>query len=425
MSAMTELLDHDVVVIGAGAAGIAAGLRLAASPLKFLLLEARPRLGGRALTSTAAGYPLDLGCGWLHSADRNPWTSRLAAAGFTIDKTAPGWGDQSLDPGFGAEDQQAFGAAWEAFDEALAAVDSAAPDRPAADLLAPGDRFNALIGAIGTYISGAELDKVSALDLARYADTGVNWRVREGYGAGIVSEALRGNGLPVKLGCHVSRIEHAGRELRVVTGAGTLRAKAVVITVPPNLLVEGKLVFDPPLPDKLAAAAGLPLGLADKLVLKLAGPQGLLQDLPQDGHLFGRTDRVATASYHLRPFGRDLIEAYFAGNLAADLETEESAGFFAFAAEELARIFGSDFRARLSPLIHTAWGRDPYARGAYSYAVPGAADNRARLATPVDGRLFFAGEACSPDDFSTAHGAYLTGIAAAEAAMAACGNLAG
>ena len=152
MSAMTELLDQDVVVIGAGAAGIAAGLSLAASPLKFLLLEARPRLGGRALTSTAAGHPLDLGCGWLHSADHNPWTSRLAAAGFTIDKTAPGWGDQSLDPAFGAQDQQAFGAAWEAFDEALDAVDSTAPDRPAAGLLAPGGRFNALIGAIGTYI---------------------------------------------------------------------------------------------------------------------------------------------------------------------------------------------------------------------------------------------------------------------------------
>lgn len=416
MSAMTELLDQDVVVIGAGAAGIAAGLRLAASSLKFLLLEARPRLGGRAFTSTAAGYPLDLGCGWLHSADRNPWTSRLAAAGFTIVKMAPSWRDQSLDPDFGTEDQQAFGAAWEAFDEALAAVEGAAPDRPAADLLAPGGRFNALIGAIGTYISGAELDKVSALDLARYADTGINWRVREGYGAGIVSEALRGKGLPVKLGCHVSRIERGGRELRVVTGAGTLRAKAVIITVPPNLLLEGRLVVDPPLPDKLAAAAGLPLGLADKLVLKLAAPQ----DLPQDGHLFGRTDRTATASYHLRPFGRDLIEAYFAGALAADLEKEQSAGFFAFAAEELARVFGSDFRGRLSPVIHTAWGRDPYAQGAYSYAMPGAAENRARLAAPVDGRLFFAGEACSPDDFSTAHGAYLTGIAAAEAAIAAC-----
>ena len=66
--------DFDIVVIGAGAAGLAAGKRLAASGLSFTILEARERIGGRAQMRVASGFPLDLGCGWLHSADRNPWT---------------------------------------------------------------------------------------------------------------------------------------------------------------------------------------------------------------------------------------------------------------------------------------------------------------------------------------------------------------
>jgi monoamine oxidase len=416
MSQTSEILDHDVVVIGAGAAGIAAGLRLAQSQLRFLIIEGRSRMGGRAATMIVGGYPLDLGCGWLHSADRNPWTVRLAESGFSIDKTPPGWQGQSLDLGFSPQDQEAFGEAWGAFYARLAAAEDEPHDKPAACLLEPGGRFNALLNAISTYVSGVELERLSMRDMLRYADSDVNWRVVEGYGAGIVAQATdaRRRALPVKLGCHVSRIDHSGPDLRIVTSSGTLRARVVIVTVPPNLLLLEKLVFDPPLPEKSAAAEGLPLGLADKLFLRIDEPDFL----PKDGHLIGRTDRVATAGYQLRPFGRDLIEAYFGGSLARTLENAGEAGFFAFACDELANLFGSEIRCRLHPLVHTSWGEDPYACGAYSYAVPGQADARAKLAAAVEDRIYFAGEACSTQDFSTAHGAYLTGTKAAEDAVA-------
>jgi monoamine oxidase len=71
----------------------------------------------------------------------------------------------------------------------------------------------------------------------------------------------------------------------------------------------------------------------------------------------------------------------------------------------------------MAPLAATAWLQDPWSRGSYSFALPGHADDRARLAAPVDDRLFFAGEACSPNFFSTAHGAWMSGVAAAEAAL--------
>jgi monoamine oxidase len=121
----------------------------------------------------------------------------------------------------------------------------------------------------------------------------------------------------------------------------------------------------------------------------------------------------------LRPFGRPHIEVYFGGRLPRELESQGDDALFHFAASELAQLFGNDFARRLKPIGLHRWGVDPYARGAYSFALPGCADGRAVLAEPVDNRLFFAGEACSPHDFSTAHGALQTGVAAANAVIAA------
>jgi monoamine oxidase len=168
----------------------------------------------------------------------------------------------------------------------------------------------------------------------------------------------------------------------------------------------------------MAAAEALPLGLANKLVMALDEPD----IFPSDGHLLGNPARSATASYHLRPFGRPLIEGFFGGQLARDLEAEGPDAFFDFAANELAALAGASIRKRLRPLSQTRWDADPFARGSYSYALPGHADTRARLAEPVGQRLFFAGEACSPDSFSTAHGAYLSGVLAAGQVIANLGS---
>jgi monoamine oxidase len=121
----------------------------------------------------------------------------------------------------------------------------------------------------------------------------------------------------------------------------------------------------------------------------------------------------------VRPFGRAQIEAYFGGRLAAELEAAGDFAFTDFAIGELVGLLGSNFSRRVKPLNLHRWGVDPFSRGSYSYALPGKADCRAELAAPVDDRLFFAGEACSRNDYSTAHGAYLTGVAAAEGAIAA------
>src|SRR5689334_12872417 len=104
-------MKHDVVVIGGGAAGIAAARRLHEARADVLLVEASGRLGGRAHSVQVRGETLDLGCAWLHSADRNPWTRIALAEGFQIDRTAPGWTEQWQDLGFPKDQHEAFSTA--------------------------------------------------------------------------------------------------------------------------------------------------------------------------------------------------------------------------------------------------------------------------------------------------------------------------
>lgn len=411
--------EVDVAVIGAGAAGIAAGRRIAAAGLSLQVIEARDRLGGRAFTHVdRRGGAVDLGCGWLHSADRNPWVETIERDGREVVRGPTPWTRPMLEAGFPAAEQEAFRDASEAFRRRLAYWAGEAgegDDRPVSDFLDPASRWNGLIGAVSTYVSGAEPGLVSARDLAAYRDTGENWRVKGGYGAAI---AGHGAGLPVAFGAAATRIDHSGRLIRIETPRGTVSARAVIVCLPSALIAEGAVAFAPDLPEKRAAAGGLPLGLADKLYLLLDRPEAF----EPETRVFGRTDRTATAAYHFRPLGSPVVEAYFGGACAAALERGGERAFADFAIGELAGVFGEAIRAGLTPLPMHLWASDPLARGSYSYATPGRAGDRAALAAPVDGRLFFAGEACSERDYSTAHGAFRTGVAAADAALAALGR---
>jgi monoamine oxidase len=409
-----SMSETEVVVVGGGAAGVAATRRLHDAGVPCLLVEARSRLGGRAFTFHTRDHgPIDLGCGWLHSADRNPWVAIAQARGRTIDKSAPPWSKRSDPRGFSFQDQAAFSEVFGAFYERLEAADLHEDrDAIAASFLEQDNRWNGLINAASTYISGAYLDQLSALDLRRYDGNEINWRVPDGYGTLVSAHA---GSAPVVFDSPVRRIDHSGKRVRVETAKGIITADAVIVTLPTTVLAEEAVTFFPALPEKVNAAAGLPLGHDDKLFVSLTNAE----EFATDSRIFVRTDRAETPAYQFRPLGRPQIEVYFGGPLAASLEGEGDAAFFELTRDELASLLGNDFRQRIAPLGIHRWGTDEYARGAYSYATPGNAGARRILAAPVDGRLFFAGEACSANDFSTAHGAYLTGLAAADAAMAA------
>ena len=403
----------DVVVVGAGAAGIAAGRALRRRGLSFLVLEGRDRLGGRAHTDRCGTpYALDLGCEWLHSADRNVLAGVATDHGFALDKSEPPWRRRSAQPGFGAAEQAAFGAEQEAFyarlEDAADEVRRTGHDRPASALLDPAARWNGLTDAVSTYYNGAPLDRVSVLDFDRYVDTDVNWRVKDGYGAMI---AALGADLPVRFGCRVTGVDCTGHGVRVETAEGAVEAAAVIVTVPTNVLASGAIRFAPTLDDHMQAASHLPLGVADKVFFTLDGAGAF----EPDTRVIGAPKRRDSGSYTLRSGGRPLLEGYFGGDYARHLEAGGLAAFVSAAREEITAALGRDIGASLAPVVATSWARDLLALGSYSHALVGHADARAALATPVDDRLLFAGEATSKHFFSTAHGAFEEGARAARA----------
>ncbi|PAX09637.1 flavin monoamine oxidase family protein [Sphingomonas lenta] len=403
-------MNGSTVVIGGGAAGIAAARTLHVAGCDVLLVEASDRLGGRArsLPLPELGATVDLGCGWLHSGGRNPWVGIAEASDFTVDRSPANWDQQWRDLDFSPEEREAFGTAWDYFERAaLDARDG--PDRPLSDFLAEDEPWRPLIDAISGYVNGAPLARVSLHDWAAYeeAATEDNWTVRESYGTLVASHAA---GVPTRLNTPVTRIDHCSRALRLDTPAGTIEADRVIVAVPTPVLASGALAFDPPLPDKQQAADDLPLGLADKVFLAVDRAEWSANQ-----HLIGNPHSACTASHRLSPFGWPVIESFFGGDCAEALEGGDAA---AFAIDELVALLGSGWRDRLRPIATTRWRREPFIRGSYSHARVGCATSRATLAEPVDDRIFFAGEACSTQDFSTAHGAYATGVAAARAILA-------
>jgi monoamine oxidase len=418
---MTDLpSDVDVAVIGAGAAGIGAARRLReAGTASIVVLEARERVGGRVHTIAPAGFPLDRGAEWLHSADRNPLSPIAQHLGFSVHRRPPEWTTRLRRSGETIETEQEWIATREAQSRARRRAAAEPVDRSLATLLSPGGRWNKLLDATSTWGNGAELERVSVKDYVRYEDSGTNWRLAEGYGRLFQTLA---EGLPVACKSVVSRVDHRGLVIRIETARGTVTASRAIVTVPTSIIAGEIIRFEPPLLDKLAAAASLPLGVDDKLFISLEGP---LPDVEHDTYLVGSTTSRETMSYQVRPLDRPAIYCFFGGRFAAALEREGQEAMFSFAADELARLLGSAIRKRMAPLASTAWLQDPWSRGSYSFALPGHAHDRAVLAAPVDDRVFFAGEACSPNFFSTAHGAWLSGISAAEAALASLRPAAG
>ncbi len=398
----------DVAIIGAGAAGIAAARRLGAAGKRVIVLEARERAGGRAVVDQSLGAPADLGAAWLHFARINAWTALAETSRFTVLKRDPGWGvaasigDRAPTPA----EREAAGASYLRYHELIAAAAEAGRDVAVADVI-PQDRYRARFDAIMTWAVGAESSEVSTVDLHRYADSNDNWAVREGMGA-VVAAAARE--LPITFGAQVKAIDWTHDLVRVDSTHGRIEAAAVIVTVPTTVLARGAIRFTPALPATFDEAfANLPLGDVNKVFFRIDSGR-FATDVTRQ--FLGSDSTSRTCSWQIKAADQPLLMAFFGGNLSRELEARGE--LIHFARDELRRMFGAAVLDELGAALATGWGRDPYSLGSYSAARPGYAHCREQLALPVSPRLHFAGEACSVEYYGTLHGAWLSGIAAAE-----------
>jgi monoamine oxidase len=405
--------NPDVVIIGAGAAGVAAARRLATSELSSVVLEATARVGGRAWTYDVAGMRLDLGCGWLHSADRNPWTRIADATGFAIDRGGPGLRRHYHDLGFSQSEQAAARAAFAAWARKMESTPPASDC--AADLLESEGEWNDYLQAISGFMNGVGLEQLSVADYLAYdsASTGTNWRAPAGYGA-LIAASLP-HPIDLRLSTPVQSVGLDRRGVEVTTPVGSVRARAAILTISTAVLAASAIGLPPRLDAWRHAAHSLPLGRDEKLFLEIVGETSFA---PETRVIGDPRDR-RTGVYHIRPFGWNVIECFVGDEGARVVEEEGPAAGFAQAIDQLAALFGSSVRLGLRPLVASNWGRMTTVGGAYSHALPGQASARKDLARPFEQRLFFAGEATHPHDFSTAHGAYSSGVRAAEEVISA------
>jgi monoamine oxidase len=407
----------DVVIIGAGAAGLAAARRLQDKGASFRLLEAKPHIGGRVVTdSVTLGAPVDLGGHWLHSPALNPLTPLVDRYKFHVKQGAEDFRVARNGTILaGAEHQACFDYVDHCFDK-IAAIGEGDRDCPVSELFPFHGKWHDFFEANFIAKQGRPLAHCSALDFARYVWEGDDWPVLDGFGALIARHA---QGIPVELETPATRLSWGGKAgVAVETPRGTIEARAAIVTVSTGVLAAEVIRFAPSLPDwKLEAIADLPLGNCNKVALGFTrNPFGdldtvmLMPDLGSD----------QSVEFVLREGGHNIVTTMLNGPFAKELAAQGARATADYALTQLAAIFGNDVRSCVTDrLVFADWDHDPWIAGCYAGARVGRYHARAELARPIDNRLFFAGEATHDRYMGDVHGAHLSGEAAADAALGA------
>ena len=419
--------EIDVVVIGAGVAGLAAAARLRQSGLRALVLEASGRIGGRARTDiepALGGVWFDHGAAWLHVAESNPLVPIAEAAGDVLINSDELRNERTFIGVRLATEAELddYANAWPRF---IAAGDSllaaGGPDGSLADVAKtlPDDPWALSVEMWeGPVICVSQPDRYSLHDWKRNMLSGGNRMVDGGIGAFIAGRL--GGGHDIRLNSKVHGVRWSGDGVTVQTGQGAIEARACIVTVSTGVLASGAIAFDPPLPASVGdCLAGLPMGLAIKVALRASGPDRL--DLPDYCSVDRRVETHGEPTIVLQfwPLGRDYVSAWIGADTAWALQEEGDAACVDFVRDHLSSLFGgraTDLFPGTEAVV-TQWGRDANFLGSYAYALPGYADVRSTLGQPLaDGRLVICGEACNEDGLAgTVGGAWHDGRRAASA----------
>lgn len=415
-SAIAATGDFDVVIIGAGAAGIAAARRLAGTRARIALIEASGRLGGRCVTdSSTFGVPFDRGAHWIHVPDVNPLVPLAMKSGFDV-YPAPAAQRVRIGRRYARTgEMEDYLTATVRANRAIAEAGRGKQDVSCAQALPKdlGDWQPTIEFVLGPFGCAKDLAEVSALDFSRSLERNNDMFCREGLGALIAKLA---DGLPVQLSRPASFIDWSERNrIEIRTAKGLLVARTVIVTVSTSVLANDKLKFEPELPRRyLDAVEKLRLGSYDHIALELPGNPLVLQ---RDELVFEKAESARTAAILANVSGTTLCTIEVAGKFGADLAASGEPEMISFALDWLTGLYGPDIRKAVKRTSATRWNHEPWTLGAFSAAAPGGQWARAALAEPVRDRIFFAGEATHETLWGTVGGAWASGERAADAVL--------
>ena len=412
--------EADIVVIGAGAAGIAAARRVMAANRKVVVVEAASQIGGRCITdSTTFDTAFDRGARWMHNPDTNPMIRLARGVGLDVSPAPTGQKMRIGRRNARAGETEEFLAALVRANRAIDEASRGKLDTSCASVLPKnlGDWAGSAEFLLGANFAGKDLRDLSVIDKARAQDRNSAIACRQGLGTLI---AKLGEQAPVALSTPASRILWSNRDVSVETPAGKSVARAAIITVSTNVLTAGAIKFAPDIPKRaLDAAAKLSLGSYDHIVLQLPGnPLGLARD----DILIEQSNSTRTALLFANIGGSSLCSVDVGGSFGRDLSEQGEQAMAGFAKEWLTKLFGSEATAGIKKISATRWNASPFVMGAMSASAPGGQLSRKILTEPI-GCMYLAGEATHDTLWGTVDGAWESGERAAEAALRRIGAL--
>ena len=422
--------QKQIVVIGAGLAGLAAARQLQQMGHDVVVVEARERVGGRIWTSTKwEDIPVDFGATWIHGVRRNPITE--LADEIQASRLSTSYDRYVLYASGGQLASSAEEASIEALRERLydqiataqAADDDASILQVIHDLRSQYDESSAEYRFINFILSAEfEMEYAGGID-----DLSAHWfdsieefageDVLFAHGFQVITQFLASD-LRLELGQVVREIQWQQAPVRVITEAAEFEADQVVVTLPLGVLQAQQVQFSPELPGaKQTAVSRLGMGVLNKCYLRF---QQAFWPETVDWLEYVSPERGVWSEWVSFMWAANVpvLLGFSAAERAREIEAWSDAAIVASAMATLRVIFGPQIPDPVDYQI-TRWAMDPFALGSYSFNALGATpEMRTTLAAPLGDKLFFAGEATERDYFGTAHGAYLSGLRAADEILA-------
>ncbi len=404
--------NPDVVIVGGGAAGIAAARALQKTGLSTILLEAADHLGGRVYTDHATfGIPFDVGAHWVHSGNLNPYQKIARDLGFELYAARSEFRIFTQEREATNAESENF---WRTYLQIVDAIEEAGAQGKD---IAASEAIKEIEGvwsatakfALGAWNMAKNMEDFSTLDWWNSSDVKSDYFCENGFGS-IVAEY--GKGVNASVNTKATQIDWSGKKVRVETDQGSIHCRAVIVTVSTGVLASYAIDFEPSLPlIKRESFDAISMGVYDHIALQFAedvfgmGPDGyVLFQMSDDRKGFGTLTNAS---------GTGLAYCDLGGDWARELEKKSIEYRVDYALSELKKFLGSDIEKHFVKGTATSWGINPLTLGSYASARPGAYHMRSVLRQSVGDKIFFAGEACHRSLWATVGGAHLSGVEAA------------